>query len=164
MVDSYTFSWYSFSVNSYLPLISIVLGACVVGLSFWIATLHRRISALTRGKDARSLESEIKEMLTVYGNALKHLEGQESRLTILESRIEHSASQVTCKRFDAFESEGAGGKQSFCIKVLSDAGDGVLITSLASRNGTSLYAKKIEKFKSETPLLSEESELIGTNK
>ncbi len=150
-------------MNSYLSLSSIVLGACVIGLSFWVTKLHSRIKALTRGKDARSLESEIKEMLTVYGNALGHLEGQEARIASLESRIKNCASQITCKRFDAFESEGAGGKQSFCIKVLSDAGDGVIVTSLASRNGTSIYAKKIENFKSETALLSEESELISVD-
>ena len=151
------------TVNSYLSLTIIALGACVVGLSFWIAKLQSRIHALTRGKDARSLESEIKEMLTVYGNALAHLEGQEGRITSLESKIKDCASQITCTRFDAFESEGSGGKQSFCIKVLSDAGDGIIVTSLASRNGTSIYAKKIKKFKSETPLLSEESELISAN-
>lgn len=64
------------------------------------------------------------------------------------------------KRYNPFTD--TGGDQSFSAAFLDDNGDGIMISSLHSRENTRLYAKKVEKGKVSTQALSrEEQEVIN---
>ncbi len=65
---------------------------------------------------------------------------------------------IRIKRFNPFSEEG--GNQSFSLAVLSEEGDGVVITSLYTRDGSRVYGKAIEGGKSKYSLSKEETEVI----
>jgi hypothetical protein len=57
-------------------------------------------------------------------------------------------------RFDAFED--AGGAQSFALALIDDDGDGIVLTSLHSRQATRLYIKGVRRGVADSPLSAEE--------
>ncbi len=65
---------------------------------------------------------------------------------------------IRIKRFNPFQEEG--GNQSFSVAALNEEGSGVVITSLYTRDGSSVYGKAIEKGKSKYSLSKEETEVI----
>jgi hypothetical protein len=69
--------------------------------------------------------------------------------------IEGALSRVGLVRFDAFAD--AGGAQSFSLALLDAAADGVVLTSLHSRQVTRLYVKSIRGGRSDVPLSGEET-------
>ena len=62
-------------------------------------------------------------------------------------------------RFDAFED--AGGAQSFALALIDDDGDGVVLTSLHSRQSTRLYIKAVRRGVADSPLSAEEVRAMG---
>lgn len=61
-------------------------------------------------------------------------------------------------RFDAFAD--AGGGQSFALALLDDQGDGVVLTSLHSRQTTRVYIKDIRRGVADAPLSGEEEQAL----
>jgi hypothetical protein len=57
-------------------------------------------------------------------------------------------------RFDAFDD--AGGAQSFALALLDDDADGIVLTSLHSRQTTRLYVKGVRRGVADSPLSGEE--------
>jgi hypothetical protein len=57
-------------------------------------------------------------------------------------------------RFDAFDD--TGGHQSFALALIDDDGDGLVLTSLHSRQTTRLYIKGVRRGVPDAPLSSEE--------
>ena len=62
------------------------------------------------------------------------------------------------KHFDPFQN--AGGQQSFATALVSEKGDGVVVSGIHSRDGVRVYAKPIERFESKRELSNEEHEAI----
>jgi hypothetical protein len=67
-------------------------------------------------------------------------------------------SHVGLVRFDAFEDTGGG--QSFALALVDDDGDGVILTSLHSRQTTRLFVKDIRGGIADAPLSSEEARAL----
>ena len=63
-------------------------------------------------------------------------------------------------RFDAFED--TGGAQSFALALIDDDGDGIVLTSLHSRQATRLYIKGIRRGVADSPLSAEEVRAMHT--
>lgn len=143
-----------------LLTILIALGALIVILLGWIIRLEMRIKRLVRGKGARSIEDSIlsldKDVTTLhqFRNEL------EQYLEAAEKRIRRSVQGVGTVRFNPFKGTGAGGNQSFATAILNEDGDGVVLSSLYSRERVSVYAKPVENYKSEYELTQEEREAI----
>lgn len=96
------------------------------------------------------------------------------RLEVLEAELDHvqpsaaparsgpatprtagvALSHVGLVRFDAFAD--AGGAQSFALALIDDDGDGVVLTSLHSRQTTRLYIKGVRRGVADSPLSAEE--------
>ena len=65
-------------------------------------------------------------------------------------------------RYKAFEVNGSS--QSFSIALLNEKGNGVIISSLHSRDRVSTFAKPVIDYKSEHDLTEEEKSVIGDAK
>lgn len=65
-----------------------------------------------------------------------------------------AVSHIGLVRFDAFED--AGGARSFALALIDDDGDGIVLSSLHSRQTTRLYVKSIRRGVSDAPLSNEE--------
>jgi len=66
---------------------------------------------------------------------------------------------VEIDHYDAFA--GQAGKFSFSLLMLSRNGSGIILTSLTSTQGSKVYVKRIENWKSDTALSQEEQELLS---
>lgn len=135
-----------------------IFAAVVLCLVLWILMLQFRLRKLLRGKSGRDLEAiinglgnDVKTLYTSYQEFRSHLQTAEMRL---QKSIQH----VSCMRFNPFEN--AGGDQSFVIALLDEHRDGVVISSLYSRDGVRIYAKPIEGGHSLYRLSQEEERAI----
>jgi hypothetical protein len=62
-------------------------------------------------------------------------------------------------RFNPFPDQGSN--QSFAIGMLNEEGDGVILSSLYSRERMSVFAKPVKNKKSEYELTVEEKEVLN---
>jgi Protein of unknown function (DUF4446) len=73
-------------------------------------------------------------------------------------RTGSAISHVGLARFDAFEDTGGG--QSFALALIDDEGDGVILTSLHSRQTTRVFIKDIRGGVADAPLSGEEERAL----
>lgn len=92
----------------------------------------------------------------------KNLEGKfgnlSERLEDLRKESKFSVQKLGIVRFNPFSE--VGGDQSFSIALLDGNDNGIVITSLYSREGNRVFAKPIKKGKSEYSLSEEETKAI----
>lgn len=142
------------SIN-YVYIISTIAVLFLVG---WILLIEIRLKKFFKGKKAQDLE----EVLISLSNDLKKLnvrqEETKKYLETVEQRLKNSIQTVNTIRFNPFED--AGSNQSFSIAFLNEHGDGVVISSLYSREEVRTYAKPIKNYQSEYTLSEEEKEAI----
>jgi hypothetical protein len=130
----------------------------------WIVRLELRIRSLLLGKDSKSLEDSLafaKQSMEKFNDFQKSAEGNFSSM---EKRLKKSVQAVKTVRFNPFKGTGDGGSQSFSTSFLSENGDGVVISSLYSRDRVSVFSKPLEKFGSSFELTQEEKEVIESSK
>lgn len=137
-----------------------VMGALVVAvLLVIIGSLEWRLRQLMRGKRAADLEEVILSLgQETDKNRRKIIEMIEA-IQDLDSRVKRSIRRVETVRFTPFR--GDGGNQSFATCFLDDTGNGVVISSLYSRDKVGIYAKPVRELKSSYELTREEREAIN---
>lgn len=141
-------------------ILIIALIITTIALGVWVFVLERRMKNLLAGKDAKSLEGTICEL----GKNIRLLEKFQldttSYLTEADKRIKRSIQGVETVRFNAFKGTGEGGNQSFAIALLSEDGDGTVISSLYARDRMSVFAKPVKNFNSEFEMTAEERDTV----
>ena len=132
-----------------------VLLALVVAWRLRRANLRRTpTAALAAGDVGPAVERAIAR-LAELGAVVDDVRG---RLPAIEEQGSRSVQRVGVVRFNPFEDTGSN--QSFVLALLDSKADGVVISSLHSRQQTRIYLKPIVGGRSETPLSSEESEAL----
>jgi len=84
----------------------------------------------------------------------------EKYLTTVENRLRKSVQSVHTVRFNPFKGTGGGSNQSFATGFINEEGDGVVISTLYSRDHVSVFAKPVKKHVSEYELSDEEKEVL----
>jgi hypothetical protein len=84
----------------------------------------------------------------------------ESYLDTVEKRLRKSVQSVHTVRFNPFKGTGGGGNQSFSTAFLNEEGDGVIISSLYSREHVSVFSKPVKSRQTEHELSDEERESL----
>lgn len=102
-----------------------------------LAAAVRRLESLEREVDGRAPAS------SVDGGPVAH-----------PPRTGTTISRIGLVRFDAFDD--TGGAQSFALALLDGSADGIVLTSLHSRQATRLYVKAIRRGAGDAPLSDEE--------
>ena len=82
----------------------------------------------------------------------------EKAIHSLSSRIGKHGRGVKIMRFNPFKD--VGGNQSFAIAIVNEDGDGVVLSSLYSRERMSVFAKPITKGQSDIELSIEEKAVV----
>lgn len=140
---------------------SIVL---IVFLLVWVFILERRLRKLLAGKNAQSLEDVIRGLGEDIHALEKFQRDTTSYLSVADKRIARSIQGVETIRFNAFKGTGEGGNQSFAIALLSENGDGTVVSSLYSRDHVNVFAKPIKNFTSEYEMTPEERDAVARAK
>lgn len=142
-------------------VILVLIVALVVALAAWrrAVAVDRRLEALTRGEDGRSLqgvlEAHLGRVVEVAG-AVDRLTG---RTTVLEAHGRKAFQRIGLVRFNPFEDTGSN--QSFALALLDADDDGVVVSSLHARGGTRIYAKAVAAGRPEAALSDEEAHALA---
>lgn len=128
----------------------------ILGIQLFV--LKKRIRELF-GKDKGG---KIEKVLDGYVKGVKHYFEEVDELKKFSDKIyshtQKSIQKVGIVRFNPFND--VGGNQSFSIALLDMEDNGILITSMFSRDGTRIYSKSIKNGKSEHYLSEEEKEAL----
>ena len=109
---------------------------------FSLRRMTRHYSNLTHGVEPKNL---IKALEGIQKTLSEHERGNtitKKELASLESKIKTHLQTLTLKRFNPFGD--TGGDQSFLLAILDGNKDGIVITSLHSRENTRFYVKSVK--------------------
>jgi len=109
-------------------------------------------------KKKKKEPENLKEILSQFKDLKEDFEKILKELESLKKENEFNIQKVGIVRFNPFKE--IGGDQSFSIALLDGNDDGVVITSLYSREGNRVYGKPIKGGQSEYLLSGEEKEAI----
>lgn len=134
------------------PLIP--LAAAFSILLFYTAYLHHKIYRFTRGENALSLESLMKQCVDGVAKIEERNELISKHALTLDERVSHALRNAQTIRYKAFDANGSN--QSFSIALVNEKGNGVVISSLHAHDRMSTFAKPIENYVSSYDLTEEE--------
>ncbi len=136
-----------------LIVLIIILASLVIRLEYKLKKFLRRTGTENIDSVLSVLDTDLKE-LNQFKTEL------ESYLKHAEKRIKRSSQGIHTVRFNPFKGNGSGGNQSFATAILNEHGDGVVLSSLYSRDHVSVFAKPIQNFNSEFELTAEEKSAL----
>ena len=94
------------------------------------------------------------------GTVKSELRRLSKELEAARNELRENLQHLAVVRYDAFGD--MGGRLSWSMALLDDNGDGVVLTSINSRNDARSYAKEVKGFESDSKLSPEEEEAIET--
>ena len=142
----------------------IVLAVITIVLLIMVISMHFRMKKFLIDVDAKNISESITNVGADFKELQQFRKDMEVYLTTVEKRLRKSVQSVHTVRFNPFHGAGGGGNQSFATAFLNEEGDGVVMSSLYSREQTSVYSKPIKKYGSEHELSTEEKEAIESAK
>ncbi len=136
----------------------LLVAICLV----FIIRIEIRLSKFFRGSRASSLESIIADMATELDALGGRADDHSANLKMLQSRLEKHGRGVKLLRFNPYGDTGSN--QSFAVGIVNKEGDGVVFSSLYSRERMSVFAKPITGGNSDIELTPEERSVVDDAK
>ncbi|OIO33291.1 MAG: hypothetical protein COZ49_00590 [Candidatus Yonathbacteria bacterium CG_4_10_14_3_um_filter_47_65] len=138
-------------------LLYIFIPATVI-LAFLVIRLELKMRKFLSGKNGRNLEGMIHGLAGEVRRLDAFRENTERWTEAANAKIHRSVQAIETERFNPFK--GQGGNQSFATAFLDEGGNGVIISSLHSRDRISVFAKPIKEYTSEYELSKEEAYVL----
>jgi len=146
-------------MNTKLEIAFFVLIGIIAFLGIiWVVITEKRLKRFFLGKKARDLEDAIEILEENMARLKNATEKGEKEITTINQKLKKSIRGLETVRFNPFPDQGSN--QSFAIGMLNEEKDGVVISSLYSRERMSIFAKPIKNGKSEYELSAEEKEAL----
>lgn len=149
-------------INTEIVIYALIL--IIIILIVWLILLERRLNRLLLGKNARTLEDSISWLRHTLEEMMKFKDDSIDYFKNVESRLKRSIQAVETVRFNPFQGTGSGGNQSFSTAFINEKGDGVVISTLHSRDRMTIFSKPIKKFSSEFDMTEEEKNVLDQAK
>ena len=124
----------------------------------WIIVTEKRLKRFFLGKKAKDLEDTIINLENNITDLKKAKEDIQKDIITINTKLKKSIRGLETIRFNPFPDQGSN--QSFAIGMLNEEGDGVVFSSLYSRERMSIFAKPVKNNKSEYELSAEEKEVL----
>lgn len=137
----------------------LILLAWNIFLQIRLEGTRKRIKMFFKGRKTQDLEGVIAEQLKRTKKAENEIQKLFKWNGDLQKISDISIQKVAVVRFNPFKD--VGGDQSFAIALLDKDNNGLVISSLYSREGTRIYTKPIEKGSSSYHLSEEEKQAIA---
>ncbi|MBE5925263.1 MAG: DUF4446 family protein [Lachnospiraceae bacterium] len=151
------------SIGIGTDLIVIVLIALVLIQFVLIFTIYskyrrmnRRLSNFTSGNDGANLEEVIIKRFSEIRQVVKNEKNQNRDIKAINDKFLTTFCKIGLVKYDAFKE--MSGKLSFSLALLTENHDGIIITSMHSREGCFTYCKEVTNEESYY-ILSEEERL-----
>jgi len=136
----------------------IFIGIAILISAIWVIRTEKRLKRFFSGKKGKDLEESI---ITLEENTSKlksAKENIEKELIEVNKKLKKSIRGLETIRFNPFPDQGSN--QSFAVGMVNEDGDGVVFSSLYSRERMSIFAKPVKNGKSEYELTIEEKEVL----
>jgi hypothetical protein len=111
-----------------------------------------------RRKREENVPQNIEEVVREIDKLKEEKDKLKKEVEEIKERENFFLQNIHMIRFNPFNEEG--GNQSFVMVLLDKRGDGVVVTSLFTKEGSRVYGKPIKKGKSEFSLSKEEETAI----
>lgn len=144
-----------------IPTQTIIILVLAIGLLIafvMIIWMHMRLKKFFRGATGADMEQTIKQIVGNIKELYDLHDGNVQRLDIHDNKLSQSIRGIETVRFNPFPELGSN--QSFAIALLNEKGDGVVVSSLYTRERVSVFAKPIKAMRSEYELTEEEKEAL----
>ncbi len=150
-------------MNTKLEIVFFVLvGIAILISAIWMIRTEKRLKKFFAGKKAKDLEENITTLEESISNLKLAKEKIEKELAEVNKKLRKSIRGLETIRFNPFSDQGSN--QSFAVGMVNEDGDGVVFSSLYSRERMSIFAKPIKNGKSEYELTAEEKEVLNKAK
>jgi hypothetical protein len=140
----------------FIAVAALVLAAVAVIL---LIVVSRRLEGIGLGE-----HGELEATISRLSKEIKELQAfrteLEAYLKLAEVRLRSTVRGVGVVRFNAFANSAIGGNQSFAVAFLDEKQNGVVFSTLYSRDRVGVYAKPIENGVSTFSLTPEEEESL----
>ncbi|MEK7104661.1 MAG: DUF4446 family protein, partial [Patescibacteria group bacterium] len=124
----------------------------------WAIRTEKRLKRFFSGKKGRDLEESIVLLEENISKLKSAKENTEKELVEVNKKLKKSVRGLETIRFNPFPDQGSN--QSFAVGMLNEEGNGVVFSSLYSRERMSIFAKPVKNGKSEYELTTEEKEVL----
>jgi len=138
--------------NFYVTLSAIIIFAIFL---IWTIRLEIKIRKLL-GKKCENLDDTLALLKKEVSYLKKYAEKSEENFETIDNKLKKTISGLETVRFNPFKGDGSGGNQSFATALINKEGNGVIISSLYSRDHVSIFSKPIKNLKAEHELTEEE--------
>ena len=129
-------------------------------LLLWLRRVIKHYNSLTKGVDPKTLMNALQGIQHTIAQHEKVQEVIKNEIQKLQDQGRFHIQNVILKRFNPFGD--TGGDQSFILAILDGVKDGVVITSLHSRENTRFYVKSVKDGVGiDHPLSDEEQKIIS---
>jgi uncharacterized protein YlxW (UPF0749 family) len=146
-------------MNIKLQILFFVLTGIAVTIgAVWVVITEKRLKRFFLGKKAKDLEDTIVILETEINKLNKAKENIEKEVSTINKKLKKSIRGLETIRFNPFPDQGSN--QSFAVGMLNEEGDGLVISSLYSRERMSIFAKPIKGGASTYELSNEEKEAL----
>lgn len=144
-----------------------VVGMVVAILILWITVLaqgakvrkmRRKYEAMMSGSGVEDLETLLLNLKIQMDEIEEEQGNHRSQLDRVSQTLKGVKSKTGIVRYNAFGERG--NDLSFSIAILSEKGDGVVLTGLYNRESSFVYAKPLKNGESQHTLSPEEKEAI----
>lgn len=129
-------------------------------LFFWVKKISAHYNSLTKGIETKTLMNVLQGIQSTLAQHEHQQSSTKNELQKIKSDNIRHIQNLTLKRFNPFGD--TGGDQSFILAILDGNRDGVVITSLHSRENTRFYVKSVSGGEGiDHPLSEEEQKIIN---
>ena len=141
------------------PLVIFAAAAVVVAaLIFWLVFDIRKKWTNIFGKSAPVEGKLLQELIDRIRKSESRLDEISPRVELLEQISKISVQKVGFLRFNPFRDIGSD--QSFSIALLDGENNGIIVSSLYTREGVRVYAKEVRDGKAKQSISEEEQKVL----
>lgn len=139
-------------------ILILIIGLLVLIALILIIRMEYRLKKLFRGKNGSDVEDAIKIINGTLDRLRIAQKSSADEIEIHSKKLTESIRGIHTVRFNPFPELGSN--QSFAIALLNENGDGVVVSSLYTRERVSVFAKPVKNMRSEYELTDEEKEAL----
>lgn len=143
-------------------ILSLILGGAILIVLIWVITLELRLRRVFRGSNATSLEKLIEKNQSDIAKLYAENTALRGEIARLDGRLRKKIETARTIRFNPFQGTGVGGNQSFASAFLDEEGNGVVLSTLYSREKVSIFGKPVTARTSEYELTDEEKSVLSS--
>lgn len=141
-------------------LIIYVFAGVITLLILWVIRLEVKIKNTPSIKNNQNISNQISVLQKNVADLDEFKQKTNNNFESIDIELKKTIKGIETLRFNPFKGAGIGGNQSFATALIDDNGDGVIISSLYSRDRVSVFAKPVKSWFCEHELSGEEKEVL----